>query len=44
MQMIEAVIKLHKLDAVLEGAGLGELVDALVAEDEAERLAGLEEA
>ena len=37
-------LTLHKLDAVLEGAGLGELVDALVAEDEAERLAGLEEA
>jgi peptide chain release factor 1 len=29
---------------VLEGPGLGELVEALVAEDEAERLAGLEDA
>jgi hypothetical protein len=29
---------------VLEGAGLTEIIDALVAEDEAERLAGLEEA
>jgi peptide chain release factor 1 len=37
-------LTLHKLEAVLEGAALGELVDALVAEDEAERLAGLEEA
>ena len=37
-------LTLHKLDAILEGPGLGELVDALVSEDEAERLAGLEEA
>src|SRR4029078_6356660 len=37
-------LTLHKLDAILEGPGLGELVEALVAEDEAERLAGLEEA
>jgi peptide chain release factor 1 len=37
-------LTLHKLDQVLEGPGLGELVDALVAEDEAQRLAGLEEA
>ena len=37
-------LTLHKLDEILEGPGLGELVDALVAEDEAERLAGLEEA
>ncbi len=37
-------LTLHKLDAILEGPGLGELVVALVAEDEAERLAGLEEA
>jgi peptide chain release factor 1 len=37
-------LTLHKLEAVLEGAGLGELVEALVAEDEAERLAGLEDA
>jgi peptide chain release factor 1 len=37
-------LTLHKLDAILEGPGLGELVDALVAEDEAERLAGLDDA
>jgi peptide chain release factor 1 len=37
-------LTLHKLDAILEGPGLGELIDALIAEDEAERLAGLEEA
>jgi peptide chain release factor 1 len=37
-------LTLHKLDAILEGVGLGELVEALAAEDEAERLAGLEEA
>jgi peptide chain release factor 1 len=37
-------LTLHKLDAILEGPGLGELVDALIAEDEAERLAGLDEA
>jgi peptide chain release factor 1 len=37
-------LTLHKLDAILEGPGLGELVEALVAEDEAERLSGLEEA
>jgi peptide chain release factor 1 len=36
-------LTLHKLPEVLEGHGLGELIDALVAEDEAERLAGLEE-
>jgi peptide chain release factor 1 len=34
----------HNLDEVLEGAGLTEIIDALIAEDEAERLAGLEEA
>jgi len=34
----------HNLDEVLEGAGLTEIIDALVAEDEAERLAGLEDA
>ena len=33
----------HNLDEVLEGAGLTEIIDALIAEDEAERLAGLEE-
>jgi peptide chain release factor 1 len=34
----------HNLDEVLEGPALIEIIDALVAEDEAERLAGLEEA
>src|SRR5204862_6572637 len=34
----------HNLDEVLEGPGLTEIIDALAAEDEAERLAGLEEA
>jgi peptide chain release factor 1 len=34
----------HNLTEVLAGEGLGELIDALVAEDEAERLAGLDEA
>jgi peptide chain release factor 1 len=34
-------LTLHKLDEVLEGPGLGELVDALIAEDEAKRLAAL---
>lgn len=37
-------LTLHKLEAVLEGEGLTEFVEALIAEDEAERLAGLEEA
>jgi peptide chain release factor 1 len=37
-------LTLHKLGEILEGPGLAELVDALVAEDEAQRLAGLEEA
>jgi peptide chain release factor 1 len=36
-------LTLHKLDEVLQGAKLGEIVDALIAEDEAERLSGLEE-
>ncbi|MCM8558190.1 peptide chain release factor 1 [Sphingomicrobium sediminis] len=36
-------LTLHKLDAILEGSGLGELVEALISEDEAQRLAGLEE-
>jgi peptide chain release factor 1 len=36
-------LTLHKLEEVLEGPGLTQLVDALVAEDEAERLAGLDE-
>jgi peptide chain release factor 1 len=34
-------LTLHKLDEVLEGPALGELVDALIAEDEAKRLAAL---
>jgi len=37
-------LTLHKLDEVLEGPRLGDLLEALIAEDEAERLAGLEEA
>ena len=37
-------LTLHKLDAILEGPGLGELTDALISEDEADRLANLEEA
>jgi len=36
-------LTLHKLPEVLEGTGLGELVDALIAEDEAKRLATLGE-
>ena len=36
-------LTLHKLEAILEGPGLGELVDALASEDEAQRLAGLDE-
>ena len=35
-------LTLHKLTEVLEGAGLGELVDALSAEDEAKRLAAMD--
>ena len=37
-------LTLHKLDAILEGPGLRELTEALIAEDEAQRLAGLDEA
>ena len=37
-------LTLHKLDAILEGPGLTELTEALIAEDEAERLAGLDDA
>jgi peptide chain release factor 1 len=37
-------LTLHKLDAILEGPGLAEMIDALIAEDEAARLAGLDEA
>ncbi len=36
-------LTLHKLDEVLEGPGLGELIDALTAEDQAKRLAALGE-
>ena len=36
-------LTLHKLDEVLAGPGLGELVDALTAEDQAKRLAALGE-
>lgn len=34
-------LTLHKLPEILEGGGLPEMVDALIAEDQAERLAGL---
>jgi len=37
-------LTLHKLDAILEGPGLAELTDALISQDEAERLAGLDDA
>ncbi|QIK97055.1 peptide chain release factor 1 [Sphingomonas sp. HDW15A] len=37
-------LTLHKLDEILAGPGLLELTDALIAEDEAARLASLEEA
>ncbi|MEP3052357.1 MAG: peptide chain release factor 1 [Erythrobacter sp.] len=36
-------LTLHKLDEIIAGTGLGELVDALIAEDEAKRLATLAE-
>jgi len=36
-------LTLHKLDEILAGPGLAELVDALTAEDEAKRLAALSE-
>ena len=35
-------LTLHKLDEVLAGTALGEIVDALTAEDEAKRLAAME--
>jgi peptide chain release factor 1 len=35
-------LTLHKLPEILEGGGLGEMVDALIAEDQAARLAGME--
>jgi len=37
-------LTLHKLPEILEGPGLKDLTEALIAEDEAQRLAGLEEA
>ncbi|HLU91261.1 MAG TPA: peptide chain release factor 1 [Pedomonas sp.] len=37
-------LTLHKLDQVLEGEGLEELIQALVAEDQAEKLARLDDA
>ena len=36
-------LTLHKLDEIIAGSGLGELVDALTSEDEAKRLAALSE-
>ncbi|MEO9462094.1 MAG: peptide chain release factor 1 [Marinomonas sp.] len=36
-------LTLHKLDEIIQGSGLGELVDALISEDEAKRLAALNE-
>ncbi|MEQ8266901.1 MAG: peptide chain release factor 1 [Parvibaculum sp.] len=35
-------LTLHKLDQVLEGEALGELIDALIAEDQAARLAAMD--
>ncbi|MEJ2407817.1 MAG: peptide chain release factor 1 [Novosphingobium sp.] len=35
-------LTLHRLPEVLEGPGLGELIDALIAEDEAKRLAAMD--
>lgn len=37
-------LTLHRLPEIMEGGGLGELIDALIAEDEAERLANLNDA
>ncbi|HVF83911.1 MAG TPA: peptide chain release factor 1 [Sphingomicrobium sp.] len=37
-------LTLHKLPEILEGPGLKELTEALIAEDEVQRLAGLEDA
>ena len=36
-------LTLHRLPEILEGSGLGELIDALIAEDQAKRLAALGE-
>ena len=35
-------LTLHKLEEVLSGRGLGELIDALIAEDQAKRLAAMD--
>ena len=35
-------LTLHKLPEIVEGSGLGGLIDALIAEDEASRLANLD--
>ena len=35
-------LTLHKLPEVLAGHGLGEMIDALIAEDEAKRLAAMD--
>ena len=35
-------LTLHKLPEIIEGTALGEMVDALIAEDEASRLANLD--
>ena len=35
-------LTLHKLDEVLAGRGLGEMIDALIAEDQAKRLAAMD--
>jgi len=35
-------LTLHRLPEILEGPGLGELIDALIAEDEAKRLAAMD--
>ena len=36
-------LTLHRLTEVLEGTGLGELIDALIAEDQAKRLAAMDD-
>ena len=36
-------LTLHKLEEVLAGTALGELIDALTAEDEAKRLSAMEQ-
>ena len=35
-------LTLHRLPEILEGGGLGEMIDALISEDQAEKLAGLD--